>query len=75
LKSYPKIVDPNVDLSGPCVRPGATKELHRVPRQPVTRPITTFNPDAVLQDEAGIPFNDEVTTQFLYDDYPHTLVS
>lgn len=75
MKSFPKIVDPNEDLSGPCIRPGATKELHQVPRQPVLPPITTQNPDDVLLDEAGIPFRDEVTNQFMYDDYPHTLIS
>ena len=73
MKSYPKIVDPSVDLSGLCVRPGATKELHQVPRQPVLRPITTANPDDVLLDEAGIPILDEVTANFIYDTYPHTL--
>lgn len=74
MKSFPKILDENGDLSGPCVRPGATKELHRVHREPVTRPIQTQNPDDVLLDEAGFPILDEVTANFIYDTYPHTLV-
>lgn len=74
MRSFPRIIDVNDDLSREeC--PGGQRLLHRVPRSPVTRAITnTGNEDALL-DEAGFPIRDEITNNLIFDDYPHTLLS
>ena len=73
MNSFPVISDSNNDLS--CEEcPGGQRLLHRVPRSPVTRPVTNPGNDDVLQDEAGFPILDEVTANTIFDTYPHTLV-
>jgi len=50
-----------------CPRPGGVKELHRVPRTPLTASVTNNEAGEVLQDEAEFPVTDEVTNDFIYD--------
>jgi len=72
MTSLPVIKDPNGDLScEDCT--GGQRLLHRVPRSPVTRPITNEGNEDVLLDESGIPILDEVTNNVIFDSYPHTL--
>lgn len=73
MRSFPVIKDPGGDF--PCEEcPGGQRLLHRVPRSPVTRPITNSGNEDVLLDEAGIPILDEVTSNVIFDSYPHTLL-
>jgi hypothetical protein len=74
VRSFPIIKDPERDLScEDCT--GGQLLLHRVPRSPITRPITNPGNDEVLQDEAGFPILDEITGNTIFDTYPHTLVN
>lgn len=74
MRSFPRITDPNGDLSrDDCT--GGQLLLHRVQRGPVTRVIANPGNDDVLQDEAGFPILDEETGNTIFDTYPHTLVS
>ena len=74
MRSFPIIKDPNDDLScNDCT--GGQRLLHRVPRSPITRPITNSGNEDALLDEAGFPIRDEITNNLIFDDYQHTLVS
>lgn len=73
MRSFPRIVDSEGDLScEECA--GGRPLLHRVPRSPITAPITNPGNEEVLQDEAGRAILDEVTGNTIFDTYPHTLV-
>jgi len=62
------IRDSNRELSGPCCPPKpGIKELHKIHRKLPPRCLHNDDPD-VLQDEAGIAFNDEITNGYIYDD-------
>lgn len=73
MRSFPIITDLEGDLScEDCA--GGQRLLHRVPRSPITRPITNEGNEDVLLDEAGIPILDEVTANVIFDSYPHALI-
>ena len=69
MNNLPRIRDSSSVLTSDCCdRPSGQKELHRVPRVPITRPVTNEASEGVLQDEAGFPILDEITNWYIFDD-------
>jgi hypothetical protein len=64
----PIIKDPEGDFSFPCPRRVGLKELDRVHR--TLPPVVLKNEDPeVLQDEVALAILDEITGNFIFDDW------
>ena len=70
MNNIPIIRDTDAILASDCCpRPDGQKELHRVPRQAITRPISNQSVEEVLQDEAEFPILDEITNHYIFDNW------
>lgn len=66
MNNLPTIRDTNAELTSDCCdSPEGIKELHRVPRVPLTRAVSNPGSEDVLQDEDGLAVKDELTNGFI----------